>query len=363
MNDAAAHFQRGDAYARFRPGSPPALFDWIAARAPARAAAWDVGTGSGQAAAGLAERFEQVFATDVSEDLAVHVGEVVAQFEHRLAGSKSRPLVEAHEVAEGLVGHAQRAVAGFEQEGRRALADQVVRHLDGLHLVMAQQERLGRVEGGAERTGERLDRRLVVFREWIAQRNHHQAVSPQPDERGGHLGRLGKERARKGLGGLARHERRVEVGRGERSGMATHVASGEPAAVHQASARHRRAVRAHAAAEHGHAEPGRARLERRHEPLRAHVRPVRRGDGRQEGEAGSGGEWRVGHRRAEGAPVRKERPFGIGTAAPSQSPFASLPAACPKPIHVGCQRAGMRVLESGDARAKERAQGRVAAEE
>lgn len=53
-------------YARFRPEYPERLFDHLAAAAPSRRLAWDCATGSGQAAAGLASRFERVVATDAS---------------------------------------------------------------------------------------------------------------------------------------------------------------------------------------------------------------------------------------------------------------------------------------------------------
>ncbi|MEM1379179.1 MAG: class I SAM-dependent methyltransferase [Pseudomonadota bacterium] len=56
------------AYNAGRPGYPDALFDWVAEAAPGRAAVWDVGTGSGQAALSLAERFDHVFAIDASAD-------------------------------------------------------------------------------------------------------------------------------------------------------------------------------------------------------------------------------------------------------------------------------------------------------
>lgn len=61
------HFSTQSAgYARYRPTYPPALFDWLAAQGLARSLAWDVATGSGQAAAELATRFSRVFATDAS---------------------------------------------------------------------------------------------------------------------------------------------------------------------------------------------------------------------------------------------------------------------------------------------------------
>jgi SAM-dependent methyltransferase len=54
-------------YANFRPGYPRALLDFVASLTPGRSLAWDCATGNGQAALGLAERFEQVIATDASE--------------------------------------------------------------------------------------------------------------------------------------------------------------------------------------------------------------------------------------------------------------------------------------------------------
>ena len=54
------------AYASYRPRYPDALFDWLRARLPAAQRVWDCGTGSGQAAASLAERFQLVVATDPS---------------------------------------------------------------------------------------------------------------------------------------------------------------------------------------------------------------------------------------------------------------------------------------------------------
>lgn len=53
-------------YARFRPGYPAALFDFLASAAPDRDVAWDCGTGTGIAAIPLAERFGSVVATDAS---------------------------------------------------------------------------------------------------------------------------------------------------------------------------------------------------------------------------------------------------------------------------------------------------------
>lgn len=59
--------QAAAGYARFRPRYPAALFDWLAATAPGRDLAVDVGTGSGQAAVELGQRFARVIALDPSE--------------------------------------------------------------------------------------------------------------------------------------------------------------------------------------------------------------------------------------------------------------------------------------------------------
>ena len=71
MNDGPAfvdHFAPVAAdYARFRPGYPPALFDFLASVSPDRDLAWDCGTGTGIAAVPLADRFSTVVATDASE--------------------------------------------------------------------------------------------------------------------------------------------------------------------------------------------------------------------------------------------------------------------------------------------------------
>lgn len=53
-------------YRAHRPRYPAALFDWLAALAPCRGAALDLGCGNGQATVALAERFEAVWGLDPS---------------------------------------------------------------------------------------------------------------------------------------------------------------------------------------------------------------------------------------------------------------------------------------------------------
>ncbi|CAH0389823.1 unnamed protein product [Bemisia tabaci] len=53
-------------YAKGRPTYPAELFCFIAEKTPEHELAWDVGTGSGQAAQSLAEYYEKIVATDTS---------------------------------------------------------------------------------------------------------------------------------------------------------------------------------------------------------------------------------------------------------------------------------------------------------
>lgn len=69
------HFSKAsDRYRHYRPGYPPALFEWLASECRERQTAWDCATGNGQAAIGLAGHFEHVIATDASaEQLAAAI--------------------------------------------------------------------------------------------------------------------------------------------------------------------------------------------------------------------------------------------------------------------------------------------------
>ena len=67
--DFKDHFSRhAGAYARARPHYPPALFEYLASLCLQRNLAWDCATGNGQAARGLADRFEKVIGTDASAE-------------------------------------------------------------------------------------------------------------------------------------------------------------------------------------------------------------------------------------------------------------------------------------------------------
>ncbi len=60
--------QVADKYVIFRPESTDSLYDFLFERCPCFETAWDCGTGNGQVAVKLAERFQQVYATDISAE-------------------------------------------------------------------------------------------------------------------------------------------------------------------------------------------------------------------------------------------------------------------------------------------------------
>ena len=64
--------QQAASYAQFRPGYPKALFDWLCNQVTNRRSALDSGTGNGQVAVELADYFEEVWATDISEKQLSH---------------------------------------------------------------------------------------------------------------------------------------------------------------------------------------------------------------------------------------------------------------------------------------------------
>lgn len=89
------HFSRHAAlYRQYRPAWPDAIFAWLAALAPSRRLAWDVGTGSGQAAHGLAAHFEAVIATDASASQIDHA-EPHPKVQYRVAPAEASGLPDA----------------------------------------------------------------------------------------------------------------------------------------------------------------------------------------------------------------------------------------------------------------------------
>ena len=58
---------QSETYARFRPKYPEALYQFIFAHLKKRSCAWDCATGNGQVAQVLASHFDNVYATDISQ--------------------------------------------------------------------------------------------------------------------------------------------------------------------------------------------------------------------------------------------------------------------------------------------------------
>ena len=67
------HFSKqAERYSKHRPAYPDDLFDYLVGLAAHRELAWDCGTGNGQAAVKLAQRFDRVIATDASAEQIRH---------------------------------------------------------------------------------------------------------------------------------------------------------------------------------------------------------------------------------------------------------------------------------------------------
>ena len=88
----ADHFSHDSAgYAAHRPTYPPELVEFLAANAPARDLALDVGCGSGQLSLLLAERFERVVATDASAQ-QIAAAQPHPRIEYRVAPAEASGL-------------------------------------------------------------------------------------------------------------------------------------------------------------------------------------------------------------------------------------------------------------------------------
>lgn len=92
-------------YAQYRPQYPAALYEYLAEQAPGRALALDCATGSGQAALGLVEHFDQVVATDASPEQienAVRHERIIYRVEPAEASSLAAGSVDLVTVAVGV---------------------------------------------------------------------------------------------------------------------------------------------------------------------------------------------------------------------------------------------------------------------
>ncbi|HVR97425.1 MAG TPA: class I SAM-dependent methyltransferase [Thermoanaerobaculia bacterium] len=109
-------------YASYRPNEAPGLFEWVASLPERRDIVWDCGTGSGQAAIGLADYFARVIATDASPQQLAHVTPH-SRVEYRVAAAERSGLADA---SVDLVTAAQAFhwfdFDGFFAEARRVVA-------------------------------------------------------------------------------------------------------------------------------------------------------------------------------------------------------------------------------------------------
>lgn len=117
------HFsEHAQAYRRFRPGYPDALFRYLSELSPDLDRAWDCGTGNGQAAVALAAHFREVIATDASAEQLAHAGGPVnVRFD--VAGAEASGLAAA---SVDLITVAQ-AFHWFDQPRFFAEAERVLR--------------------------------------------------------------------------------------------------------------------------------------------------------------------------------------------------------------------------------------------
>ncbi|HZI41536.1 MAG TPA: methyltransferase domain-containing protein, partial [Gemmatimonadaceae bacterium] len=88
------HFSRvARSYVAVRPQYPDELYAYLASIAPAKDLAWDVATGNGQAAVGLARHVHHVIATDAS---AAQISQAIAdvRVEYRVARAEASGLAD-----------------------------------------------------------------------------------------------------------------------------------------------------------------------------------------------------------------------------------------------------------------------------
>jgi ubiquinone/menaquinone biosynthesis C-methylase UbiE len=72
LNHHGLFSDKSELYASARPTYPPEMYRYLSSACPATQRAWDCACGNGQAASGLIREFDQVYATDVSDQQIVN---------------------------------------------------------------------------------------------------------------------------------------------------------------------------------------------------------------------------------------------------------------------------------------------------
>lgn len=89
------HFSgHSDIYAKYRPNYPKELFDFLAKESLAHQLAWDCATGTGQVAIALTTYFDQIFATDASEN-QIRNARTHKQVQYQVAPAESSGLADS----------------------------------------------------------------------------------------------------------------------------------------------------------------------------------------------------------------------------------------------------------------------------
>lgn len=84
---------QADAYAKYRPTYPQELFDYVLSFVKQKHKAWDCATGNGQAASFLADHFEIVEATDISE-AQLKKAEQKANIRYQICAAEKTPFAD-----------------------------------------------------------------------------------------------------------------------------------------------------------------------------------------------------------------------------------------------------------------------------
>lgn len=164
------------AYARSRPRYPRSLFTFLSSLLDGHDLAWDVATGNGQAALGLADHFSRVIATDASPEQIAHAAPH-PRIEYRVASAERSGLDEG---SVDLVGVAA-AIHWFDMDAFAAEVRRVVRPGG---VLAAWTYHVGRTEPPLDRVMHRLyfDITAPCFDERARLVDSEYATIPMPGE-------------------------------------------------------------------------------------------------------------------------------------------------------------------------------------